>query len=237
MIRITILAFLVIFMVHPVVKAQQKSLFNGKDLSGWTAYGTEKWYVEDGFLICESGPDKKYGYLATNKHYKNFELQLDLLRTKPGNIEKNPKNKLMQSLSDKWASSVDLQMRYSSRRKYIIEELGDDPEMKRASQILATYSPEDIINAFKNAKNHLSQCSHTLITCHQSKGMTWDSVTLDNSVDNSIEDIIEKIKLKEPLKDEEIQELNLYFVSVSRQRHELHNAKWLDRIHKMQSQE
>jgi len=85
MIRITILAFLVIFMVHPVVKAQQKSLFNGKDLSGWTAYGTEKWYVEDGFLICESGPDKKYGYLATNKHYKNFELQLDFKQEADGN--------------------------------------------------------------------------------------------------------------------------------------------------------
>jgi len=85
MIRITILAFLVIFMLHPIVKAQQKSLFNGKDLSGWTAYGTEKWYVEDGLLICESGPDKKYGYLATNKHYKNFELQLDFKQEADGN--------------------------------------------------------------------------------------------------------------------------------------------------------
>lgn len=85
MIRITILAFLVVFMVHPIVKAQQKSLFNGKDLSGWTAYGTEKWYVEDGLLICESGPDKKYGYLATNEQYKNFELQLDFKQEADGN--------------------------------------------------------------------------------------------------------------------------------------------------------
>ncbi|MCA0931852.1 DUF1080 domain-containing protein [Lutimonas saemankumensis] len=63
----------------------QTSLFNGKDLSGWTAYGTEKWYVEDGLLVCESGPDEQYGYLATNKHYKNFELNLEFKQEADGN--------------------------------------------------------------------------------------------------------------------------------------------------------
>lgn len=53
-----------------------KKLFNGKDLDGWTIHGTEKWYVDNGELVCESGPDKQYGYLSTNKPYKNFELDL-----------------------------------------------------------------------------------------------------------------------------------------------------------------
>ncbi len=53
-----------------------KRIFNGKDLSGWTKHGTEQWYVENGELICESGPDKKYGYLSTNNPYKNFILNL-----------------------------------------------------------------------------------------------------------------------------------------------------------------
>lgn len=52
-----------------------KKLFNGKDLSGWNIHGTEKWYVEDGHLVCESGPEKKYGYLSTEKAYKNFVLE------------------------------------------------------------------------------------------------------------------------------------------------------------------
>ncbi|CAZ95491.1 Conserved hypothetical periplasmic protein [Zobellia galactanivorans] len=65
--------------------AQEKELFNGKDLEGWTVYGTEKWYVEDGLLICESGPDKQYGYLATDKHYKNFELTLEFKQEANGN--------------------------------------------------------------------------------------------------------------------------------------------------------
>ncbi len=66
-------------------QAQEISLFNGVDLSGWTIYGTEKWYVEDGLLICESGPNKQYGYLATDKHFKDFELSLEFLQEADGN--------------------------------------------------------------------------------------------------------------------------------------------------------
>ena len=61
------------------------SLFNGKDLSGWIIYGTEKWYVEDGLLISESGPDKEYGYLGTKKEYKDFELNLEFKQEADGN--------------------------------------------------------------------------------------------------------------------------------------------------------
>jgi len=60
-------------------------IFNGKDLAGWTIHGTEKWYVEDGKLVCESGPDKQYGYLSTNKPYKNFILNLKFKQEANGN--------------------------------------------------------------------------------------------------------------------------------------------------------
>jgi len=65
--------------------AKSTSLFNGKDLSGWEIYGTEKWYVDDGLLICESGPDKQYGYLATNKSFKDFELTIEFKQEANGN--------------------------------------------------------------------------------------------------------------------------------------------------------
>jgi len=61
------------------------SLFNGKDLTGWTIHGTEKWYVENGELVCESGPDKEYGYLSTNEKFKNFELTLEFKQSANGN--------------------------------------------------------------------------------------------------------------------------------------------------------
>ena len=63
----------------------QQPLFNGKNLDGWTIYGTEKWYVEDGLLICESGPDKDYGYLGTNKYFDDFILELDFKQEDNGN--------------------------------------------------------------------------------------------------------------------------------------------------------
>lgn len=62
-----------------------EKLFNGKDLTGWKVYGTEKWYVDKGELICESGPDKQYGYFATEKEYKNFELTLEFFQESNGN--------------------------------------------------------------------------------------------------------------------------------------------------------
>jgi hypothetical protein len=66
--------------------AQRKqSLFNGKDLTGWTVYGTEKWYVDNGLLVSESGPDKQYGYLGTNRHYDDFELTLEFKQEAEGN--------------------------------------------------------------------------------------------------------------------------------------------------------
>jgi hypothetical protein len=61
------------------------SLFNGKNLDGWIMHGTEKWYVEDGLLVCESGPDKQYGYLSTAKDYYNFELTLEFKQLADGN--------------------------------------------------------------------------------------------------------------------------------------------------------
>lgn len=78
-------AAFVFSLIGVVVQAQSISLFNGKDLSGWKIYGTEKWYLKDGLLICESGPDKQYGYLATEKSYKDFELTCEFKQEADGN--------------------------------------------------------------------------------------------------------------------------------------------------------
>ncbi|GAB3665603.1 hypothetical protein GCM10028791_41420 [Echinicola sediminis] len=75
----------VLFLAVAGIAAKKIKLFNGKDLSGWTIYGTEKWYVEDGLLVCESGPDKGYGYLGTDEHYKDFELELEFKQGADGN--------------------------------------------------------------------------------------------------------------------------------------------------------
>jgi len=68
-----------------LIAQSDKEIFNGRDLSGWTIHGTEKWYVEKGELVCESGPDKQYGYLSTDKPYKNFILTLKFKQEANGN--------------------------------------------------------------------------------------------------------------------------------------------------------
>jgi len=60
-------------------------LFNGTSLDGWTEYGTEEWYVENGMIICESGPDEEYGYLGTEEVFKNFMLEVDFKQEADGN--------------------------------------------------------------------------------------------------------------------------------------------------------
>lgn len=81
-----ILLFVAIILVSVSAVSQKKEkLFNGKDLAGWTIHGTEKWWVDNGLLVCESGPDKEYGYLSTNKDYKNFILTLQFLQEANGN--------------------------------------------------------------------------------------------------------------------------------------------------------
>ena len=61
------------------------SIFNGKNLDGWINHGEEKWYVENGEIICESGPKAEYGYLSTEKFYDDFELTLQFKQEANGN--------------------------------------------------------------------------------------------------------------------------------------------------------
>ena len=76
---------LLLLMTTVCINAQKSNLFNGKDLSGWTIHGTELWYVEDGLLVCESGPEEKYGYLSTEKFYDDFILTLEFKQEANGN--------------------------------------------------------------------------------------------------------------------------------------------------------
>jgi len=80
-----LLAIALLCLANNTHAQKTQALFNGKNLDGWKIYGTEKWYVEDGFLVCESGPDKEYGYLGTEKEYKDFELTVEFKQEANGN--------------------------------------------------------------------------------------------------------------------------------------------------------
>jgi hypothetical protein len=83
--RIAMLVVTMGFAGASVGNAQSESIFNGRDLDGWRVYGTERWYVQDGELVCESGPDEQYGYLATEQVYRDFDLTLEFKQEANGN--------------------------------------------------------------------------------------------------------------------------------------------------------
>jgi hypothetical protein len=60
-------------------------LFDGESLEGWNIHGTELWYVENGELVAESGPDAEYGYLATMDSFRDFDLTLEFKPEADGN--------------------------------------------------------------------------------------------------------------------------------------------------------
>jgi hypothetical protein len=54
------------------------SLFNGKDLEGWTKRGGAATYaVEDGVIVGRSAPNTENTFLTTDKEYGDFVLELD----------------------------------------------------------------------------------------------------------------------------------------------------------------
>ncbi|MDR0795582.1 MAG: DUF1080 domain-containing protein [Tannerella sp.] len=69
----------------PRKTGQEVELFNGKDLHGWEIAGSELWYVKDSLLICESGPEAKYGYLLTREYHNDFDLSVDFKQDANGN--------------------------------------------------------------------------------------------------------------------------------------------------------
>jgi len=52
-----------------------EALFNGNDLGGWVEVGKEKWEVVDG-VIHGQGATEEYGYLRTEKKYRDFHMFL-----------------------------------------------------------------------------------------------------------------------------------------------------------------
>jgi hypothetical protein len=59
-------------------------LFDGTSLSGWKNYGAEKWDVDRGEILGQA-LTQAYGYLATEKTYRDFEMKVKFKAEGTGN--------------------------------------------------------------------------------------------------------------------------------------------------------
>ena len=87
----------IIILLHAVAVWAQKSeqLFNGKDLTGWRVHGTEKWYVQNGEMICESGTlrDHTVGVVIQTNRITFYDFILENEVTTKRTPTKKRKNK------------------------------------------------------------------------------------------------------------------------------------------------
>ena len=83
--KIFILISILVSHFSLVAQSNNISLFNGENLDGWIKHGTELWYASDGEIVCESGPDKGYGYLSTEQFYDDFILTVEFKQEANGN--------------------------------------------------------------------------------------------------------------------------------------------------------
>jgi hypothetical protein len=62
---------------------QFRSLFNGKDLSGWVNVNTapDTWHVQGGMIVCSGHPN---GVMRTEREYENFILHVEWMHMEPG---------------------------------------------------------------------------------------------------------------------------------------------------------
>jgi LmbE family N-acetylglucosaminyl deacetylase len=68
----------------PAAAAAWVPLFNGRDLTGWKPHGAERWVVDNGEILGET-LTREYGYLSTEKTYRDFELKVAFKAEGAGN--------------------------------------------------------------------------------------------------------------------------------------------------------
>lgn len=78
-----LILLLTLALTLPAGAQEWVSLFNGKDLTGWVPVqvAPNTFTVRDGMIVCTGVPT---GVMRTDRHYENFELELEWRHMSPG---------------------------------------------------------------------------------------------------------------------------------------------------------
>lgn len=75
------LSFLLVGCAHEPNEAAWQPLFNGQDLTGWVQRGGKaKYHAADGMIVGTSVPNTGNSFLCTERTYRNFILELEVLQ-------------------------------------------------------------------------------------------------------------------------------------------------------------
>lgn len=119
-----------------IVRADEgdlKSIFNGKDLSGWQVPDPNPfWRVEDGVLVGENDAARKGHVLYTKKAYKDFILELEARWTgeiDSGIMLRRPELQLQIGISRSLKKDMTCSFYTNGREKY--PEAGQAKELEK----------------------------------------------------------------------------------------------------------
>lgn len=158
-----------------------------------------------------------------------FALPLALMGLKQGGWIGNPQFSYLQHDTDDYYKSAKLQQKFNSPLSYIANIHSDSPGVKSAINILMSHGAKAVLEAKDIAEKYEGNRHPyplTLCTSHSSKGLEFDSVTIGDDTNSMVDKILQKPEdLWTP---NEMEELRLAYVAVTRAKKELGNALFLD---------
>ena len=122
-----ILVVVLLFVTVAGFAQKKESLFNGKDLKGWTIWVNDPSIAPEKFFFVKDGvietPGVPMGYLRTKKEYSNYHLHVEWCYTeKPTNsgvfVHTNGPDK-------QWPLHYQCQLKYNSAGDFIVNAAGE----------------------------------------------------------------------------------------------------------------
>jgi len=175
--------------------ADTLSLFNGKDLAGWTADVPEKdkdpnappsFVVRDGLLVSMGKPR---GHLITNDSYSDYRLEVEYRFPKEGgNCGVLVHASTPRALSNMFPQSVEVQMNSGDAGDFwCIQENIEVPEMdkrrpRKEGQVFGG-GPKDarrILNLTDGSEKPLGEWNRMVIECTGNEVKVWVNDALVN---------------------------------------------------------
>ena len=165
-----------------------------------------------------------YKLVTKQKVKQLFELPLALIYATPGHTQFSQNLKVIQETVDKWGKLNEHTR--PAKLSYLASALTEVPAISQAIKFIMSVGPEEIVDAYNHAEEHMKAHSNTFIlTSHSAKGLSFDEATLDDSMNNAVEEIL-RLPLNERLAEEQAEVFN-YYVACTRARYKLNNAKHL----------
>lgn len=174
-------------------QAQSRSLFNGKDLSGWHADVPQMdkdinvkspFIVRNGMLVSMGTPG---GHLITNKVYRNYRLEVQYrFAGKPGNCGMLVHVSEPRALYEMFPKSIEVQMEHTNAGDFwcIVEDISvPDMEARRGPKAnwgIAGDKLRRILNLTDGSENPLGEWNTMIIECFNNSIKVWVNNDLVN---------------------------------------------------------